>query len=303
MQLNLEKLIIGNGAGSIKHLDEVKRAAKSPMTRITVGSITAKAREGNVGDVYYYHPQEQWSLNSLGLPNRGMTVYSQLLPEMVKIAHGSGKQLWASISPFSPEECGQMADDCLVCGVDGVEINGSCPNVWNNGRRKAIPALDPSAAAEMFQVVGLYIGSMEQVSFKLSPTTDRELLIKLAKVCGEYQVEQLVCCNAKPDQEGTRVDGKPALAFRASEQDPEFKHLGGRGGHPSLEENLWVTRVMRDYLPRATLIGIGGIFTGADAELYLQSGATGIQSTTGYVEFKEQLFVDILMYLAEKVSA
>ncbi len=91
MNLSLEKMPIGNGAGSVKSLDHVARACKGPMTRITVGSITVQPRVGNIGETYYFHPQDMWSLNSLGLPNPGMDAYKKLLPEMVKMAHGAGK--------------------------------------------------------------------------------------------------------------------------------------------------------------------------------------------------------------------
>jgi dihydroorotate dehydrogenase len=295
MITDLEKRIFGNGAGSIKTLEHVKKACRGAMTRITVGSITASERAGNSGDVYYFHPQEFWSLNSLGLPNRGMPAYRSLLPEMVAIAHGAGKELWASISPFSPEECAHMTAECLECDVDGVEVNGSCPNVWEGGKRKAIPALDPEAAEEMFAAVARKIGTMDKVSFKLSPTRDPGLLLSLARVIDQYGIPLLVCCNTKPDQYDTRVDGKPALAFRSSEGE-EMRHTGGLAGSRVLDDNAWVARVMRSY-SSAAIIGVGGVFTGADAERYLLN-CIGIQSTTGYLEFGEQLFVDMLIYLS-----
>ncbi len=302
MHVSLETMPFGNGAGTIKFPDQVMKASRGPMSRITVGSITAKPRDGNSGDVYYFHPQKQWSLNSLGLPNPGMEVYKKWLPAMVDIAHGTGKTLWASISPFSPEECGEMAQACLEAGVDGVEINGSCPNVYQEGRRKAIPALDPSAAEEMFRVLGRYVESMDRISFKLSPTRDKHLLSRLAVVFNTYDIRQLVCCNAKADQEGTRVDGKPALAFRSSAED-QVRHQGGLGGSKVFTENLRVAKAMRGLMPEADIIGIGGILTGVDAELYLELGCIGFQSTTGYLEFGNHLFVEILMHLSDKVLA
>jgi dihydroorotate dehydrogenase len=70
-QSELEKISLGNAAGTIKTLEQVMEACRSAMTNITVGSITLEQRHGNQGDTYYYHPQEQWSLNALGLPNPG----------------------------------------------------------------------------------------------------------------------------------------------------------------------------------------------------------------------------------------
>ncbi len=265
------------------------------MTRITVGSITKEPRSGNIGDVYYFHPTEHWSLNSLGLRNRGIDWYGEQVREMLKLARGAGKELWASISPFSAEECGEMADRLLCAGVDGVEINGSCPNVWDGGKHKTIPALHPETAAEMFHVTGRYIGNLNQASFKLSPTRDLELLNELAKVLRSYQVEQLVCCNTIPDQERLREDGKPALSFRSSEEDTEVKHKGGLAGSAIVEESLYVASEMMRLLPNALVHGSGGIFDGEAAGRYFDIGCAGIFSTTGYLEYREALFVDILM--------
>lgn len=304
LAINLDTMQFGNGAGSIKTVEQVAKACKTPMTRITVGSITAKPRLGNIGDTYYFHPHNHWSLNSLGLPNAGSEQYVDVwLPEMVQIAHDAGKKLWASISPFSAEECGQMTEQCFDAGVDGVEINGSCPNVWKDTERKAIPALDPEAAAEMFRMVERYTGSLDEVSFKLSPTIDSTLLKQLATVFCEFGVAQMVCCNAKADQEGTRVGGEPALAFRTDETDRVVKHKGGLGGTGVSFVNKRCAEILHEYMPHARILGIGGIFTGADAERYLEVGCCGFQSTTGYLEYGGKVFVDILMHLANKVEA
>lgn len=302
----INKLVFGNGAGSIKTLEQVKRAAKGPMTRITVGSITMEPRLGNTDDVYYFHPQDFWSMNSLGLPNIGIEAYGPLWRDMVGIAHDAGKELWASISPFSPHECAEMVDLLLFAGLDGVEINGSCPNIWDGGKRKAIPALDPAAAEEMFAAVAekvVGVGASAPISFKLSPTRNLTMLSELAVVLAKYNVTRLVCSNTIPDQERMRVDGRPALAFRSSDADLEIKHKGGLAGSAVLEESLFVCDVMRDLIPTADIIGVGGIFNAADAKRYLDLGCGGFQSTTGYLEFKEQLWVDILMGLELDIEA
>lgn len=301
--ISLDKLIIGNGGGSVKTLAQVKEACRAPINRVTVGSITLDARTGNIGDTYYFHPQDLWSINSLGLPNIGIEGYGPLWREMLAVAHGEGKELWANISPFSAEESGEMADRLLCAGLDGVELNGSCPNVWDGGKQKKIPALDPEAADEMFRVTAEYVGNLEQqICFKLSPTRDIELIRSLVSVFRKHQVTNLVACNTKGSQTGTRVDGKPALAFRAKEGEP-LLHEGGLAGAAIQVETLSTVRHLLEYMPEAKVIGLGGIFTGVDAELYILLGCVGVQSTTGYLERRGQLFVDILTYLSDKVPA
>ncbi len=300
--MDLEKLIIGNGGGSVKTLAQVKAACKTPMTRVTVGSITLHARPGNTGETYYFHPQRFWSLNSLGLPNIGIEAYGEQWREMLAVAHGEGKELWANISPFSSEECAAMTDRLLCAGLDGVEINGSCPNVWVDGKPKKIPALDPEAADDMFRTTAVCVGNLSQVSFKLSPTRDLDLLKQLVGVFKQHQVGTLVACNTKGGQRGVRVDGRQALAFKA-DNDPTTRHEGGLAGTAIKSDALFLASHLVQMMPEACVIGLGGIFTGADADDYLDAGCLGIQSTTGYMEFGGQLFVDILMHLSDKVPA
>ena len=312
MKNDLERMSIGNGAGSIKYPDQVARACKSPMSRIMVGSITLLPRDGNIGDVYYFHPQNFWSLNSLGLPNPGMEAYKKLLPEMVCVAHGAGKELWTSVAGFSPAEYAQMAVDCFGCGVDGVELNLSCPNVWKGDERKEIPSLNPELIREIVNTVhsltydkfgGVRFESIENsITIKLSPVEDDSRQEEIAEAILDT-VEEVTLSNTVPDAQGLRVDGKPALAFRSDDADHHIKHRGGLAGAAVLKPNLVFVSRMKQLLGEdISVIACGGIFTGADAVRYIEAGACGIQCTTSYLEFKEQIFVDILMQLSDLVS-
>lgn len=299
--MDLEKLIIGNGAGSIKLPDQVRRACNSAMTRITVGSITEKPRDGSLGEVYYFHPQEQWSLNSLGLPNPGIVAYRNSLPIMVKTAHDAGKELWASVAGFSPVEYANMTAACFQAGVDGVELNLSCPNVWSGSEHAQMPSLNPTLALEIISTVGAVAGVGRNIAVKISPTADADLLQHLADVIKASKiVSQVTACNTIPNQSGKRVDGKQALAFRSDENDKDVKNVGGLAGSGCIEANVHTVKYLRPLLPaEIKIIGCGGIFTGGDVRRYLSAGADGFQCTTSYLEYREPVFTDILMLLSD----
>jgi dihydroorotate dehydrogenase (fumarate) len=300
-KIDLTKMPLGNGGGSVKTLDDVIKACKAPMTEIEVGSITMNERPGNTGETYYFHPQDFWSLNALGLPNLGSGYYFEHLPEMVERAHDAGKKLRANIAPFSPEECGQMAAMCLEAGADSVVINGSCPNVWDGGAHSVIPALHPRSANALFEGTKRHIGSFEHTWFKLSPTEDLTLVRELAAVFRSYGIRKLVCCNTKGGQR-RQVDGKDVLAFRATGNDA-LLHEGGLAGTGVQKENLATACAFILNMPGAEVIGLGGIFNGFDASEYLDAGCVGVQMTTAYLEFGGQVFVDVLSYLSDKVPA
>lgn len=309
--ITLDKLCFGNGAGSIKTMQDVVKACRGPMTRITVGSITKEPRTGNVGDVYYFDPQKKWSMNSLGLPNIGIKAYTQgILQAMSQTAHAHGKELWASVAGFKPAEYLDMTLACFAAGVDGVELNLSCPNVHDGGVRKIIPALDWELTYKIVVDIRGSVGGSEwdklrrRLALKLSPTDDEELINKLAIITANHGVEWLTIGNTIPDQEHWREeDGKPALSFRTDDQDPVLKHRGGLAGSAVKRANLNMLRALRLLLPEQFRItGVGGIFDATDAFQYLEAGACAFQCTTGYLEYGNKIFEPILQGLAERLS-
>lgn len=303
MTIKLENLIIGNGGGSVKTMEDVIQACKTSMTDVEIGSVTLDHRPGNIEETYYFHPRDLWSLNALGLPNPGRDYYRKWLPEMVLRAHDAGKRLRANIAPFSPRESGQLAEFCLQARVDDVIINGSCPNVWDGGKHGAIPALNPTLAEAMLEETRRFTGTVRNMSFKLSPTDDIELVRKLVVVFRKFGVLKLVCCNTKGGQQGMREDGvTPALAFRAKEGEP-LRHEGGLAGREVYQDNLNTADMFITEMPEAEVVGLGGIFTGVHANEYLHIGCVGVQSTTAYLEYKGRIFEEILMYLSENITA
>lgn len=304
---DLSTMRFGNGAGSIKHMDEVIKACKGPMSRIMVGSITKEPRIGNIGDTYYFEPSKKWSMNSLGLPNMGIRAYENgVLQAMSQTVGEYGKELWSSVSGFSPQEYAHMTAACFRAGVDGVEVNLSCPNVWGTGGRKIIPALDWNLTYEIVAAIRVELSECwdtyrDHIALKLSPTDDTELIEGLAIVAANTGIGSLTIGNTLPDQERFREeDGKPALSFRTDESDQVPKHKGGLAGSGVKKANLAMVRAMRPLVPpKIRIDAAGGIFDGEDAYEYLEAGASGFMCTTGYFEFGNTLFEPILQKLSD----
>ena len=300
--MDFEMLKFGNAAGTIKTLPEVEEACKSAMTEITVGSITMEPREGNKPDrgrgrVYYYHPTEHWSLNSLGLPNMGLTEYIKVLPQMVLMAHSAGKSLRASVAGFTPEEYRILTEECYAAGVDEAELNFGCPNVWGEGGQKPIPSYDPALTESIYEEVDKHLAPLEKVAIKISPVTEQEILtpiLDLAIMSGF--VSRVVGTNTIPNQEGVAEDGSPALSFNGS------NHLGGLAGAGIFYQALDVMEFVADYTNGSLdVMAVGGISSGKTAAQHLRSGASGFQCATAYLERGPRLFTHIIEELTELV--
>jgi dihydroorotate dehydrogenase (fumarate) len=248
-----------NAAGTCKTVEDVKRLATSATAAIMVGSITKEERTGNSGEVYWAGPM--FSLNSLGLPNRGAGYYMATLPEMVKVAHGAGKLLFVNVAGFSPNEYADLASVAVWGGADLVELNLGCPNVWNDGAQKRIACFDPELVDQTLERVQERIGVGERLAVKISPFSDPFALAEVARVIGGSKMVKIV----------TTVNTFPN-AFSYNKGKPRITPGGGLAGFagPAMKPiGLGQVLQLRGLLPmRIQLVGVGGVTHGEDIREY-----------------------------------
>ena len=303
--MNIEKLSVGNAAGTIKSMLDVERACgNNAMTAITVGSITVKPRKGNIKDsgngrVYYFDENGGWSLNSLGLPNYGIEEYMKQLPFMARKAHGAGRELRVSVAGESPQEYADLTDECHKCCADVVELNLGCPNVWGaDGAQKPIPSYRPELTKRILLTVRSILKNGRKVDVKISPVEEPSTLRELALVFANSNcVDNVVGTNTIPNHDRMGSDFAPALSFNNG------NHLGGLAGSELYSESLRVHKKMCEHLPQEIgYIAVGGISNGGAVFRHCQLGAVGFQSGTGYYQEGPRVFSPILAQLAELVD-
>lgn len=201
-----ENFSIGNAAGVCKSLDLVDQLARSGLTEITLGSITVKQRSVNSPGTVHFRTESGASINALGMPNLGAKAYADLLPQMVAIAHAAGKLLAVSVAPLQPDDLQILLSLCIEAGVDIIELNAGCPNVWDNAQQKRILSFDIKYLSHSLQTmlerksVGGWSGELR---VKLSSYSDPGLLAEVAKMIGsmgskKYRIT-VVTCNTFPN--------------------------------------------------------------------------------------------------------
>lgn len=263
----IEPAIMNAACSVAKTLDDIKALAQTSVGAITVGSITVAARSGNAEPRWY--AGDSYAINSFGMPNGGAAFYRKTLPKMVTVAHEAGKKLSLSIAGFSTEEYVQLATLGSSTGVDLLELNLGCPNVTIDGKQKPIASFDPDTITEI-------IGAVNQTTslplmLKLSPYSNpAELRRVAAAIAATGKVSAVVSSNTFPN--GLMFnEGKPVV-------DATF---GGFSGHNFLPIALGQVRQFRQTLPESiAVIGVGGIETNKDVDLYKQAGADGVQAAT-----------------------
>jgi len=302
----LETLVIGNGAGTARTVFDVERLAASAVTRITVGSITLKARQGNMPQpgtgLYYFDSNTKSSVNSLGMPNQGIDFYRQgVLSEMKKIAHGAGKTLWVSVAGFTPDEFRDLAVICADEEVDGIELNLGCPNIHDDGVSHGIFSHNIELCQEIFELIETELAYQgKEVGAKISPASNSSVY-RLSKAIDRYTcITEVMATNTLPDQHLLLPDGSEALNFLPP-GGSEAKHTGGGGGKWLEEDAVRSMKVARAvfHLSRIKVMSLGGISTGKDAKKRLDANADGIFCATAYLEEGPKIFSDISRDLAE----
>lgn len=310
-QRKIENLGVGNAAGTVRTIEQVRKLARSAVTRITVGSITKHAREGNMpipgGHIYYFDDKTGASVNALGIPNVGIEAFGNMLDEMVSLAHAAdNKELWVSVAGFSPEEFVELATACFAHGVDGVELNLGCPNIHDGGVSKPIFSYNAEMVCEVLEYMdAAFVGQGRRIGVKISPVPGDILVDLVHAVNRSMVVTDVIAVNTIPDQELKDKAGASALAYMPPGGDT-VKKTGGLAGTPLRAEGLRVVRELRSHSEKAkaTLIRstklwvVGGIASGADLMEYFRETdeIDGFEVGTAYYENEDvAIFFEILV--------
>ncbi len=197
-------------------------------------------------------------INSVGLQNPGIDkVISEELPKLKKCFN---KKVIANISGFSVDEyayCCERIDKEEQVGL--IEVNVSCPNVYNGGMAFGTSA---EAAAEVTKAVKAV--TTKPVYIKLSPNvTD---IVSIAKACEDAGADGISMINTLL---GMRIDlktKKPVIANK----------MGGFSGTAILPVALRMVYQVYEAVS-IPIIGMGGITTAEDVIEMMLAGATAVQ--------------------------
>ena len=154
-----------------------------------------------------------------------------------------------------------------VPGVDGLELNVSCPNCERGGIEFGV---DPRMTAGL-------VGKVRRV-------TRRPLIVKLSPNVTDIVAIARAASGAGADALSL-VNTLLAIAVDAQRWRPRIATVTGGLSGPAIKPvALRMVWQVHRALPRVPLIGIGGVFTAEDAVEFLLCGASAVQvGTANYV--------------------
>jgi len=296
-KVKLEHPIMNGPGHECKTIEEVERLVNSMSSAVMVGAITKDPRSGNPGDVAFFDIPHL-SSNSLGMPNRGLAYYrdEEALPKMVEMAHAEGKPLFVNVSGFSKEEFVELAVFVEKSGADGVQLNLSCPNIHDKGKKR-IFCFDLKLTQDILEAVCEEANSIAIVDAKLSPMSDpvyREemahLMKELAKDGGG--VNAVTLCNTFPNVMIYRDDLRPVIHSKLPNNTITMGGMGGPAMKPIALAHVELFRSILE--PWQDIVGIGGVQSGRDVLEYEEAGANIVQITTAHAVRGRKVFDQIV---------
>ena len=247
-------------SGTAGHGDELQ--AYFPLS--SLGAVVAKSISpgpwpGN--PVPRVHQTPSGMLNSVGLQGPGVEAWiREDLPRLVT----AGARVVVSIWGQRVADYAEAAT--MLAGVDGltaIEVNVSCPNVED---RRRMFAHSPEATAEVLAAV--HQANPLPLWAKLSPNVADVAEVANAAIGAGAEAVTLINTVL-----GMTIDidkRRPLLGAGGG-------GLSGAAIHPVAVRAVYD---VRSALPDATIIGVGGVMSGADAIELLMAGANGIQVGT-----------------------
>ena len=268
---------IGMAAGLDKNGRVIDGLGAMGFGFVEVGTVTPKGQPGNPRPRIFRLPEAQALINRLGFNNEGLDAFVA----NVKKARfrQSGGLLGLNIGKNAATPIENAVDDYILCldGVyphaDYVVVNISSPNTKNLRSLQSDEALDA------------LLGRLQEHRQTLIQRHGRTvpMFVKIAPDLDETQVGVIAATLQKNGLDGV-IATNTTLSRDAVKGMQHGEETGGLSGRPVFEASNQVIRQLRAALgPRFPIIGVGGVFSGADARAKREAGADLVQIYSGLI--------------------
>lgn len=254
---------VGVAAGFDKNAQVPRTLRGLGFGHVEVGGVTPRPQSGNPRPRVFRLVEDEGLVNRMGLNNQGADVVGKRL-RSTDVGYPVGVNL--AKNEMTPAEDApadyRRAYEQVKAGGDFFVVNVSCPNsegFRELGNRETLEAI----------LGELRDAGAAPLLVKLSPDLPEPALEETIELVEEYELEGVIATNtstARPDslESASRVEE------------------GGLSGKP-IEETA--TETVR-FVARRTdvpVIGVGGVFTAADAYRKIRAGASMVQLYTAFV--------------------
>lgn len=257
---------------------------------VEVGTATPLAQDGNPRPRLFRFVKHRALVNKMGFNNVGALTIAENIRKAksrglkIKVGGNIGKNLITPLAHAAQDF--KTAAIQLSEHVDYIVINVSSPNT------PGLRALQSESQLDLILTeVRNAIGLSKPLFIKIAPDRHGEYLPGVTRLVEKHQLAGVICCNTLLNH---------ASASNLSDRQIASLPDGGLSGQPIFEKNLQVVKDYRAAAPHLFIIGVGGIETGRQAQLYLESGARLVQSYSGFVFAGPKFVREIINHLKGK---
>ncbi|WP_279280400.1 dihydroorotate oxidase [Enterococcus gallinarum] len=268
---------------------DLEELAASEAGSFVTKSATLAPREGNPEPRYV--DLALGSINSMGLPNKGLDYYLNFALEKQE-AIAPEAPFFFSVAGMSVEENIELLRKIEASNFRGItELNLSCPNVPG----KPQVAYDFPLAEQILEQVFSFF--TKPLGVKLPPYFDLAHFDQMAEILNKFPLTYINSINSIGN--GLYIDPETeAVVIKPKEG---FGGIGGEYVKPTALANVraFATRLK----PEINVIGTGGIRSGQDAFEHLLCGATMLQIGTELQKEGPAIFARLKKELTEIMTA
>jgi dihydroorotate dehydrogenase len=271
---------IGLAAGLDKNARCIDAFSAMGFGFVEVGTVTPLAQPGNPRPRMFRLPQADALINRLGFNNEGLKSFvANVQRSRVRRQARGDLVLGLNIGKNAATPIERATDDYLTAltavypHADYVTVNISSPNTQNLRSLQSDEALDA------------LLGALAQRRTQLAQTSGRRvpLFVKIAPDLEEAQVDVIAATLHRHAMDGV-VATNTTIGREAVAGLPHADEAGGLSGRPVFKASNRIIRSLRKALgAKFPIIGVGGVFSGADAVAKIEAGADLVQVYTGLI--------------------
>ena len=284
---------LGIAAGFDKNGIVVNQLAALGFGFVEVGTVTFNPQKGNDKPRLFRLPEDRALINRLGFNNEGTPRVVERLKKLkpncvLGVNIGKNKDVPNEQAIENYLKSFELAHEV----ADYIAVNVSSPNTPNLRELQKAENLEEllGELQERNKVLSANPGGLEITDHKLQTNPPSEipnsqsskpLLVKIAPDLSEGEIEAIVDIALRLD-----LSGIIATNTTVSRENlkTETSETGGLSGAPVREKSNEVIRKIYRYAKgKLPIIGVGGVFTGADAFEKIAAGASLVQAYTGFI--------------------
>jgi dihydroorotate dehydrogenase len=264
---------VGLAAGLDKDAAHIDALARLGFGFLEVGTVTPRPQPGNPRPRLFRLKEREALINRFGFNSAGIDAF------LANVARARWRGVLGINIGKNADTPAERAAEDYALGLEKayphasyVAINVSSPNTENLRRlqdRHPLDALLARLAALRERLAERHRRRVPLV-LKVAPDLQAEEIRAISEAVLRHGIDGLIATNTSIGRAG--VEG-----LRHADE------AGGLSGAPILEKSTSVLNAFASLLPATTLIGAGGILSGADAAGKFAAGASLVQLYTGLV--------------------